>query len=220
MSKSRIRYFEECLAILGFKMAHKAFRLVKKEMCKEKGYTRHNGDHYYYHLVYVAQKLIGAGIRDENIITAALLHDIVEDVTHIDLVYIRQEFNEPVASMVNLVTKKPDVDYKHNPKELQAYLKAMIKNYGACLIKVSDQIHNISTLLDATPDKRLRKALETETHYIPFFHDCRELYPWYSNFFFDATTIVEPQIQLIKELYYETDKLKKEIVALQSSNNH
>lgn len=219
MGGSRVQFFEQYLAILQYNMAYKALLLVKKEMCKEKGFARHNGTHYYFHLVDVAQKLLNAGIRDEDIITAALLHDLVEDVLDEEgtplypVEKLEEMFNANVATMVEIVTKKPHIDYKTNKEELQAYINRISENQGAALIKCADVQHNFGTLIDATTEKRIRKALETETFYIPFFKKCRNLYPWYAAFFFEAKTNVEPQIQMIKEHYEEVKLLKAQLEA-------
>ena len=217
MRGSRVKFFEQYLATLQYTMAYKAFLLVKEEMCVEKGFKRHNGTHYYFHLVDVAQKLLNAGIREEDIIVAALLHDLVEDVLdeHRKPIYsierIEEMFNANVAHMVRLVTKRPDIDYKTNKIELQNYLNRISEHYGASLIKTSDRLHNMQTLLDADSDKRLRQATETEEYFIPFFKKCRNAYPWYAAFFFEAKTIVEPQIQMIKEHDKEMQALKREL---------
>lgn len=47
MYSSRTRHLEGTLSILGYDKALKALDLVIREMCAEKGYTRHNGTHYF-----------------------------------------------------------------------------------------------------------------------------------------------------------------------------
>lgn len=213
---SRVQFFEHYLAILQYNMAYKALNLVKKEMCKEKGFVRHNGVDYYFHLIDVAQKLLNAGIREEDIITAALLHDLVEDVLDdkgkpiYSIDDIKTMFNENVAFMVDLVTKKSNIDYKTNKAELQRYLDEISTNYGASLIKCADRQNNFGSLLDASEEKRLRTALETEKYYLPFFKKCRKIYPWHAAFFFDAKTTIEPHLWAIKEHNKEVQELKKE----------
>lgn len=216
MKGSRVQFFEHNLAILKYPMAYKALILVKEEMCKDKGFVRHNGTHYYFHLVDVAQKILNAGIRDEDIITAALLHDLVEDVLDVHnkpkytIEDLSEMFNSNVAHMVDLVTKDPNIDYKIDKAALQLYLDRISTNYGASLIKIADRLNNFSSLLDASSEKQLRTALETEQYYIPFFKKCRNLYPWYAAFFFEAKTTIEPHLWAIKEHNREIDSLKQE----------
>jgi GTP pyrophosphokinase len=223
MKGSRVQFLEQTLSTLRYEMAYKALNLVKDEMCKEKGYKRMNGTHYYFHLVDVTQKLLNAGVRDENIITASLLHDLVEDVVDeyknpkYSIEDISQMFNQEVALMVDLVTKRNDVDYKEDTQELENYLNRISEHVGASLIKCSDRVHNFGTLLDATTEKQYEKAIETETFYFPFFKKCRKLHPWYSYFFFDAKTTIEPHLHQIKAHYLEVQALKKEIKKLKKN---
>lgn len=231
MASSRTRHLEGELHTLGFKMAMLAFQLVKSEMNAEKGYTRHNGTHYYYHCVDVAQKLINFGIKekhtfqiegsvtDEEIITAALLHDIVEDVSKFTIQWISEHFNQNVASMIQLLTKKPEIDYK-NPTHLTSYLNKISEHPGAALIKTADRMHNFGTLKDADVDKKLRYSEETRLYFIPFFKKCRKLYPRYASFFFEAKTQIEPQLWEIEEHYSEVEQLKKRILLLEKKIKH
>ena len=93
-------------------MAIKAFDLVREEMCAEKGFKRDNGSDYFNHCVDVANTLISYGRQNEDVISAALLHDIIEDVEGYRRITIAKMFNENVARLVMLVTKKEGIDYK------------------------------------------------------------------------------------------------------------
>lgn len=208
---SREKFLEQGLSILQWKRALDAFDLVKKEMCAEKGYKRYNGTHYYYHLIDVAQKLIGYGIRDEKIITAALLHDILEDVPAYNFEIINFMYGTNVAQMVDLVTKKEAVDYSKQ-ENMTSYLNAISENIGASLIKTADRIHNFGTLSDATAEHKIKQVTETESFFIPFFKLCRNKYPRYAFIFFDAKTQIEPHLQEIKDHYDELNKLKNEFI--------
>lgn len=208
--ESRVLFLEQSLSLLGYHNALRALDWMKEEMCAEKGFKRHNGAHYYYHLVDTTQDLLNHGIRDENIITACLLHDAIEDIEGVTYFMIMDKFNEDIAKMVQLVTKNPNLDYKDGVF-LQVYLQAIMQNVGASLIKTADRKHNFSTLRDATPEKKLRQALETEEHFIPFFKECRNKYPRYASYFFSAKTAIEPHLWAIKEYHQEVQDLKKVI---------
>lgn len=216
MRESRVKFLETTFSILQYKMAYKALQLVKEEMCIEKGYKRHNGKHFYYHLVDVTIKLINLGVRDEDILTAALLHDLVEDVPKYSISDVKDMFNENVAHMVELLTKDPNIDYKTDKEALKRYLQRISENLGASLIKCCDRLHNMGTLLDATPEKRLRQADETQGYFIPFLKVCRNLHTWYAGFFFDSKTTLESQIEIILDNHKETEILKAENESLQA----
>lgn len=54
---------------------------------------------------------------------------------------------------------------------------------NAAAIKASDRMHNMLTLDEKTFEARYRKAIETKTYYLPFFKQCRYMYPRYENLF-------------------------------------
>ena len=194
-------------------MAIKALDLVKEEMCAEKGFKRDNGTDYYNHCVDVANTLISFEIKDEDVICAALLHDIIEDVEGYRQITITKMFNSNVARLVMLVTKKEGVDYK-KADALADYLRAISSDANAAAIKASDRMHNMMTLEDKSFESRYRKAMETETFYLPFFKECRYMYPRYENLFYAARAEIEPLIYHIKSFYEEIQKKEKEIEEL------
>ena len=200
MLSSRTKFLMSTLTILNYKMALKALDFVIRDMCIEKGFKRHDGSHYYHHLVDVAQILLNYDIKDENIIIAALLHDYVEDVEGVTFKSIEESFNKEVAEYVRLVTKVRDRDYK-NEKTMMEYLEQISQSEGAALIKTADRIHNFSSMRESTSISHMEKQMkETEKFYIPFFKKCRNEYPKHQAFFFQAKTIIEPMIFFVKEL--------------------
>ena len=193
--------------------AIKALDLLREEMCVEKGFRRDNGTDYYTHCVDVANTLISFDIKDEDVICAALLHDIIEDVEGYKKVTIEKMFNPNVARLVMLVTKEHGVDYKQ-PENLKKYLNNISLDMHAAAIKTSDRMHNMMTLEEKDFAARNRKAVETETYYLPFFEQCRQKYPRYENLFYAARAETEPLIYHIKSFYEGIQKRDKEIEEL------
>ena len=197
--------------------AIKALDLLREEMCVAKGFKRDNGTDYYTHCVDVANTLISFDIKDEDVICAALLHDIIEDVDGYKRVTIEKMFNANVARLVMLVTKEQGVDYK-KPENLKKYLDNISSDMYAAVIKTSDRMHNMLTLEEKDFAARYRKAVETETYYLPFFEQCRQMYPRYENLFYAARAETEPLIYHIKSFYkgiqdrdQEIEELKKQL---------
>ncbi|MFF2532242.1 GTP pyrophosphokinase [Brevibacillus sp. NPDC058079] len=215
--ESRVSYLENMLSNLGYNDSLRAMDWMMEEMCAEKGYKRHNGSHYYYHLIDAAQDALNFGIREEPVITGILLHDSIEDIPGVTAKMIESLYGTRVAISVDLVTKKEDVDYKiaENVKE---YLFQILQNRDSSLMKTADRKHNFSTLRDATPEKKLKQAIETEKFFIPFFKDCRKKYVRYSSYFFSAKTAIEPHLWEIKEHFEEVKLLKEEIERLKSGS--
>ncbi|WP_169911350.1 HD domain-containing protein [Evansella clarkii] len=221
---SRVMHLEQELTTLGFDQALKAFDLVLTEMSAEKGFKRHDGFHYYYHLVDVAQILLNFGIKDQDIITAALLHDFIEDVDWGTFEYVKDQFNIRVANIVLKLTKKKDVDYKTDLGEMDRYLSGIADMYECALIKTADRIHNFSSMRNSSRVHRAKQVKETRDFYIPFFKACRNQYVRYSNFFFFARTTIEPILLEIEKgiaLEIEVERLKSELAACQEGGkNH
>ena len=200
MLSSRTKFLMQNLKILGYEKALKALKLVINEMNAENGFARHDGSHYYHHLVDVAQILINFGVRDENIIIAGLLHDYIEDVEGVTEKLIESMFNKEVANMVKLLTKNKTINYHENKKEMQRYLDKIFENEGAALVKVADRIHNATSMRDGTTfEHKMRQVENTREFFIPFFKRCRNEYPEYAHFFFQAKTIIEPLLFEIEE---------------------
>ncbi|UUV46046.1 (p)ppGpp synthase/hydrolase [Bacillus phage vB_BanS-Thrax1] len=196
--ESRVVQLQMDLAEMGYKDALKALNWMISVMNADNGYKRHDGRHYYYHLVDATQELINMGVTDEVVLTACILHDAIEDVDDINYEGVKSLFGKEVADTVLGVTKNPDVNYKKG-ENLKAYLDAMLPHVRMCLVKTADRMHNFSTLKDATPEKELRQAIETETYFLPFFKECRKRYPEYARFFHSAKTTIMPHLIKIKQ---------------------
>jgi len=127
-----------------------------------KAQLRDSGEPYFIHPLQVAEILVDIRM-DAQTITAALLHDVLEDtlVTRQDL---RKEYGREVESLVNGVTKINIVKAKNkNVQEAETIRKmlfAMVKDIRVILIKLADKLHNMRTL-QFKPEVR-RKAIAQE----------------------------------------------------------
>lgn len=189
---SRTIHLKRTLTLLGYTDAYKALDLMVEEMSAEKGFARHNGKHYYYHLVDVAQLLLNFGIQDEVTITSALLHDYVEDVDGVTLEQVASQFGTEVVEIVRLVSKEQGVDYKSNPDAMEHYLDCIYENPKASLVKTADRVNNFQTLQDSSVTHRRRQLENTKDYFIPFFKKCRNRYVEHESFYFQAKTTIEP----------------------------
>lgn len=151
---------------------YKAFNLVVTEMCKEKGYIRKfDGSDYYTHCLSVAYYFILARIYDQDLICAALLHDIIEDVDGYTFEVLEKLFNTRVATIVKILSKQDNINYKID-KNLNDYLFNISENMDASIIKAADRLHNMLTLEGSSKEYITKKITETENFFIPFINIC------------------------------------------------
>ncbi len=136
------------------------------------GQYRQSGEPYIDHPVAVATILLELSLDAESI-SAALLHDVVED-TGVRLEVIREFFGPNIAHLVNGVTKLSGLEDR-SKEELQAgsYRKMFIATADdprVILIRLADRLHNMRTLDATPPAKQKRVARETLDIYAPLAH--------------------------------------------------
>ena len=136
------------------------------------GQSRVSGEPFISHPLCVAHILADIEL-DMETITAALLHDIVED-TKYTLDDIKGLFGEITANLVEGVTKLGRLPYStKEEQQIENFRKmflAMAKDIRVVLIKLADRLHNMRTLKSIERDKQLEKARETMEIYAPLAH--------------------------------------------------
>jgi len=134
-----------------------------------RGQTRRSGEDYILHPVAVASIL--AGMRmDHQTITAAILHDTVED-TEVSLADIEAEFGQQVAKLVDGVTKLDKMKFRTrqeaDAESFRKLLLAMSRDLRVIFIKLADRLHNMRTIEVMSPEARRRISRETLAIYAP-----------------------------------------------------
>ena len=107
---------------------------------------------------------------DGATLTAAILHDVVED-TPSSSAEVEQRFGKEVAELVDGVTKLDQVQFKSR-KEAQAesfrkMILAMVRDIRVIMVKLADRTHNMRTLSAMPQEKRRSVARETLDIYAP-----------------------------------------------------
>lgn len=150
----------------------KARRLAKK-YCG--GKKRTFGEDLYEHLEVVLQKLLAAGIKDEKVLAAALLHHLPERFDKPDkaLEIIKAEIDEDVAKIVELYYNLSQKDLKQeSPKHfnenyiVQTYIN-LAQDMRVLVLALANQCHNIETAFVLSPEKRRQVAEKTLFLYAP-----------------------------------------------------
>src|SRR6056297_273129 len=134
-----------------------------------RGQTRRSGEDYILHPVAVASIL--AGMRmDHQTITAAILHDTVED-TGVSLDDLKREFGEQVARLVDGVTKLDKMKFRTrqeaDAESFRKLLLAMSRDLRVIFIKLADRLHNMRTIQAMSNEARRRISNETLAIYAP-----------------------------------------------------
>jgi RelA/SpoT family (p)ppGpp synthetase len=144
------------------------------------GQKRKSGEDYIIHPILVAV-ITSFFEKDEDVITAAILHDVVEDTAY-TIDYIKENFSQEVANLVEGLTKIvnirensliPSTSKEKLTKSALTFRKmllASIKDIRVLLIKLCDRLHNMLTLDALPPKKQKRIAEETMVVYAPIAH--------------------------------------------------
>ncbi len=147
----------------------KAFAFAK---AKHEGQFRVSGEPFFMHPLAVAEILADMGL-DSSSVTAALLHDVVED-TDATEEEITREFGDSVALLVSGVTKLGKIPYTSNEEQqienLRKMFLAMAKDVRVIVIKLADRLHNLRTLASMPEIKQRGKARETLEVFAPLAH--------------------------------------------------
>jgi GTP pyrophosphokinase len=148
------------------RVLEEAYRVAEEA---HEGQVRKSGEPFIEHPLAVAEIL--ADLRlDTTTLTAALLHDTVED-TEITLFRIQQAFGEDVARIVDGLTKLDRLEFRTRElaqaENVRKMIVAMAGDIRVLLIKLADRLHNMRTVQALSPGKQRRMATETLEIYAP-----------------------------------------------------
>jgi guanosine-3',5'-bis(diphosphate) 3'-pyrophosphohydrolase len=139
---------------------------------QHKSQKRESGEPYLSHPLEVAHVLADMRL-DVMTLTAALLHDVVED-TQVPHARISDLFGSDVAQLVEGVTKISRLDLlapeARQAENLRKMLLAMVNDVRVVVIKLADRLHNMRTLEFLPVEKQQRIARETLDVYAPIAH--------------------------------------------------
>jgi GTP pyrophosphokinase/guanosine-3',5'-bis(diphosphate) 3'-pyrophosphohydrolase len=161
-----------CRASLGSvdeDMLRRAFRL---SYWAHRNDWRASGERYISHPLQVA-KIVAKDIGFDDIsVAAALLHDVVED-TELSLDFIREEFGETMATIIDGLTKISGVFESRELGQAENVRKLMLSmatDIRVILVKFADRLHNMRTIRAMPKEKQLKKAGETLDLFAPLAH--------------------------------------------------
>ena len=153
-----------------------------------KDQERESGEPYIIHPLNVANILLDNEIYAPDLISAALLHDTIEDATEeFSKERIASEINPTVSELVDGVTKISGLDFygegyknKLSKEELlklkqdlansniRKLIASLNKDYRVIVLKLADRTHNMRTLnFKKKEEKKIENAQETKNVFVP-----------------------------------------------------
>lgn len=152
---------------------------------------------YINHPLMMACHAHAMGIKDDAVLAAILLHDVVEDTeTSLNDLPVSDETKE----IVNLVTFKTFPNMTKEESKAIYYDKIM-QNKKACLVKIIDRCNNVSTMAGCFKQEKLIKYInETEKYVMPIIKTIKDKYPEYSDVAFIVKYQIISLIESIKSL--------------------
>jgi GTP diphosphokinase / guanosine-3',5'-bis(diphosphate) 3'-diphosphatase len=150
-------------------MVRRAYEIAAE---RHREQLRKSGEPYLMHLLEVAHIL--ADLRlDATTLTAALLHDVIED-TEFPVSRITERFGAEVAHLVEGVTKigrlKVMAPEARQAETVRKMVLAMVHDVRVVLVKLADRLHNMRTLEYLELPKQQRISRETLDIYAPIAH--------------------------------------------------
>ena len=148
---------------------------------------------YINHPLTMACEAFSIGIRDDDVLSAILLHDVVEDC-HVKLEEL--PFNDTVREIVRLVTF--DAGGLDRQIAKKRYYEEISKNPKASLVKIIDRVNNLSNMaLGFTKERMAEYVTETEKYIVPLLRVVKDVSPDYSN----ALWVLEYHMYSLLETY-------------------
>jgi guanosine-3',5'-bis(diphosphate) 3'-pyrophosphohydrolase len=169
-------------------------RLVPAATCDAVGRavefaTRWHGDQrrptgapYTEHLLEALEILVrGAGVTDPDMLSAAVLHDVVED-TPVTIGEVRSAFGDRVADMVGWVTIPDTAPGEDKAAVKEAYLKGLAAAPDdAIVVKLADRASNVQTLRALRPAKQRQYYAQTVAYIMPLAANRTWWATWYTS---------------------------------------
>src|SRR5258705_9078729 len=139
---------------------------------RHRNQLRRSGDPYLTHLLEVAH-IVDDLRMDATTLSAALLHDVIED-TEFPVAGIQERLGDEPARLVEGVTKigrlnmlAPEARQAENVRKM---VLAMVNDVRVVVVKLADRLHNMRTIEFLEPEKQQRISRETLEIYAPIAH--------------------------------------------------
>jgi len=135
--------------------------------------SKKDGQPYFVHPMTIAAHALALGIKEEDVFTAGILHDVCEDCgVRPDELPVR---SENARTAVRLLTHEKGIP-------LDIYYAHIQENPTSALVKVFDRCDNVSSMAGIfTETKTLDYIRETRTYVYPLIAAAKKHWPMYSD---------------------------------------
>ena len=178
----------------GVKNLYQTVKVLPYARELHKGQVRKGKDKvpYIYHPLLIACHALALGLDDDNMVSAALLHDVCEDcgIAADDL-----PVNDITKEAVALLTKDSSLDE-------ETYYQRISQNPITAMIKLLDRCSNVSGMAAGFSKEKLAEYIrETERFVYPLMQKAKDEYPMYSNQIFLIKYHMTSVMEAIKRQY-------------------
>lgn len=142
------------------------------------GQKRTEGKPYIIHPMMLAMHGIALGVAKDDLMAVMLLHDVCEDCP---VCPEELAVNENVRHGVRCITK---TRREGEAKEamMQRYMEDIRESKEACIAKIFDRCHNVSSMAGVFSEKRMQAYItETKKYIYPLIQYVKETYPEYDS---------------------------------------
>lgn len=148
---------------------------------------------YIYHPLNMACHALSMGIKEDAIIAAILLHDVIEDCKKTaDELPVSEEAKHIVVLLTH--EKTNDADRR---QVMDAYYKAIVADPKAALVKCIDRCNNLTTMSWGLSRERIYRMIsETEQYYPALLKSIKA-----TTEYGDAAWLLQYQIESMLDIY-------------------
>ena len=151
---------------------------------------------YIYPPLNLACHILAMGIREDEIIAAALLHDVIEDCGKS---LEELPVNAETKKIVRLVTHEKVNDARRDAV-MEAYYAAIAENPKAALVKCADRCNNLTTMAWGLSRERIYRMINETEKYYPTLINVLKSEPEYDNAGYLLQYHIESMLDIYKRL--------------------
>ncbi len=172
---------------------------------KHKDQKRKNGVPYIVHPLSMACYAAALNLRDDNIISTILLHDVSEDCG-VDIENL--PVNDTVKAAVKCMTVTKFKTDKSKIETKRRYFNNLLESKEAVICKAIDRYNNLSDMpFGLTPDNIGKNVAETDVLLLPVLKEAKEKWAELSDILFVLRTNIRSVNDILRE-HYKTEYTK------------